>query len=57
VRRWYAHMLIDRDGPGDRERARELLSEAIEMYHRLGMPKHVEIAEALLVSGKQQVST
>jgi class 3 adenylate cyclase/tetratricopeptide (TPR) repeat protein len=57
VRRWYAHMLVDRDGPGDRERAAELLSEAIEMYRRLGMPKHVEMAEAMLVSGKQQVST
>ena len=48
VRRWYARMLIDRDGPGDREKARELLTEAIAMYRRIGMPKHVEMAEALL---------
>jgi len=48
VRRFYARMLIDRDAPGDRERARELLSEAIEGYRRIGMPKHVEMAEALL---------
>jgi class 3 adenylate cyclase/tetratricopeptide (TPR) repeat protein len=48
VRRWYARMLLDRDGPGDREKARELLTEAIAMYRRIGMPKHVEMAEALL---------
>ena len=56
VRRWYARMLIDRDGPGDpptgsgrdREKARQLLEEAIAMYRRIGMPKHVEMAEALL---------
>jgi len=48
VRRWYARMLIDRDGPGDRVKARELLTEAIAMYRRIGMPKHVEMAEALL---------
>jgi len=48
VRRWYARMLIDRDGPGDGEKARELLTEAVSMYRRIGMPKHVEMAEALL---------
>jgi class 3 adenylate cyclase/tetratricopeptide (TPR) repeat protein len=56
VRRWYARMLIDRDAPGDpstgsgrdRERARELLTEAVAMYRRIGMPKHVEMAEAML---------
>ncbi len=48
VRRFYARMLIDRDGPGDRDKARELLTEAIDMYRKIGMPKHVEMAEALL---------
>ena len=48
VRRWYARMLIDRDGPGDRAKARELLAEAVAMYRKIGMPKHVEMAEALL---------
>jgi len=48
VRRWYARMLIDRDRPGDRERARQLLDEAIAMYRKIGMPKHVELAEAML---------
>ncbi len=48
VRRWYARMLIGRDGLGDREKARELLTEAIGMYRDIGMPKHVEMAEAML---------
>ena len=48
TRRWYARMLIDRDGPGDRDKARELLTEAIAMYRQIGMPKHVEMAETLL---------
>jgi class 3 adenylate cyclase/tetratricopeptide (TPR) repeat protein len=48
VRRWYARMLIDRDAPGDREKARQLLTEAIAMYRRIGMPKHVEMAEEML---------
>jgi len=48
VRRWYARMLIERNAPGDRDNARELLNESITMYRRLGMPKHVEMAEALL---------
>ncbi|MEE8386440.1 MAG: tetratricopeptide repeat protein, partial [Dehalococcoidia bacterium] len=48
VRRWYARMLIDRDGPGDRDRARELLTEALVMYRKIGMPKHIEMAEIML---------
>jgi class 3 adenylate cyclase/tetratricopeptide (TPR) repeat protein len=48
VRRWYARMLIDRNAPGDRDKAWRLLTEAIAMYRKIGMPKHVEMAEALL---------
>ncbi len=48
VRRWYARMLTDRDSPGDRDKARELLTEAITMYRHIGMPKHVEMAEVIL---------
>ena len=48
VRRWYARMLIDRDAPGDRDRARNLLHEALGAYRQIGMPKHVEMAEELL---------
>ncbi len=48
TRRWYARMLMDRDGPGDRDKARELLTEAIAMYRQIGMPKHLEMVEAML---------
>ena len=41
VRRWYAQMLLDRNTPGDRDKARTMLGEAIEMYRTIGMPKHV----------------
>jgi hypothetical protein len=41
-------MLIDRDGPGDRDKARDLLTEAVAMYRKIGMPMHVEMAEAML---------
>jgi tetratricopeptide (TPR) repeat protein len=48
VRRWYARMLMDRNAPGDRDKARQLLTEAIAMYRQIGMPKHQEMAQALL---------
>ena len=44
MRRLYARMLIDRDSPG----SRAAQGEAIATYRRIGMPKHVEMAEALL---------
>ena len=47
VLRWYAWMLNDRNEPGDRDKARTLLGEAIEMYRTIGMPKHVEMAERM----------
>ena len=48
ARRFYARMLLDRDAPGDREKARGLFTEALEMYRRIGMPKHVEMAETMV---------
>ena len=48
ARRWYAWMLLDRDAPGDRDKARTLVGEAIDRYREIGMPKHVEIAEKML---------
>ncbi len=48
VRRFYARMLIDRGTPGDCDKAFRLLTEAIAMYRQIGMPKHVEMAEAML---------
>ena len=47
TRRWYAQMLIDRNVAGDRDKARTLLSEAVEMYRTIGMPKHLEMAERM----------
>ena len=48
TQRDYARMLINRGAPGDREKARHLLAEAIEMYRRIGMPRDLEMAEVLL---------
>ena len=47
VRRWYARMLLDRNAPGDRDKARTLLGEATEMYRTIGMPKHLEMVVEL----------
>lgn len=63
VRRFYAQMLIERDGPGDREKAHQILVEALDMYGQLGMPKHREMAGALsrraaaIVAGRAVVPT
>jgi hypothetical protein len=38
----------NRAAPGDREKAQTLLNEALESYERIGMPRHVEMARALL---------
>ena len=51
VRRWYAQMLLDRNRPGDRDKARTMLGEAVEMYGVIGMPRHLEMAKELLKSG------
>ena len=48
ARYWYARMLLDRNAPGDRERARDLVDTALAVYREIGMPKHVEIAGKLL---------
>ncbi|MDQ3932085.1 MAG: tetratricopeptide repeat protein, partial [Actinomycetota bacterium] len=44
VRRFYSRTLLDRDAAGDRQRARELLTEAIDEYRSIGMSCHVERA-------------
>jgi class 3 adenylate cyclase len=43
----YAKMLLARDEPGDREKALELLTEALDTAHELGMKALVEKALAL----------
>jgi hypothetical protein len=48
IRRFHAMMLMERAAPGDREKAQTLLSEALESYTQIGMPRHIEMARALL---------
>jgi len=48
IRRLHAMMLIDRAANGDREKARTLLGEAMESYTSIGMPRHIEMTQALL---------
>ena len=47
IHRFHAMMLRNRASRGDREKARTLLAEALETYTRIGMPRHIEIAQAL----------
>jgi tetratricopeptide (TPR) repeat protein len=44
----YAQMLLARDGPADREKARELLAEALAAAERMGMAKVASDSRALL---------
>jgi hypothetical protein len=48
VPRWWAWMLLERDGPGDRDQARELLGHARGIYDEIGTPIHVKIANELM---------
>ncbi len=41
-------MLIERHAADDRDQARTLLGEAIEMYRTIGMPWHLEMAERMV---------
>src|ERR1022692_3539940 len=50
AREWYALMLLDRDGPGDAAKARDLLSEALAMYESLEMPFHANRTSAKLAA-------
>jgi len=45
--RFYATMLIDRGGPGDAERAAQLVAEATELYRGIGMAKHAELSRQI----------
>lgn len=48
IRRFYAEMLRDRAEGDDEQRARKLLAESLEGYLRVGMPRHADMAGALL---------
>ena len=45
TRRFYATMLLERDGPGDRVEASRLRGEAADLYRRMGMPRHLAMVE------------
>jgi hypothetical protein len=48
INRFQAMMLMERAAPGHSEKARTLLSEALESYERIEMPRHVEMVRSLL---------
>ena len=50
TRRWYGQMLLERGSPGDRDQAEKVLAAAIDDYERMGMPRHRDLAAALLAS-------
>jgi tetratricopeptide (TPR) repeat protein len=56
IGRFHAMMLVDRAGPGDREKAQTLLREALESYTQIGMPRHIEMTQTLLdrAAGRQE---
>lgn len=48
TRRWWAWMLLRRGAPDDRERAGELLEEAIAGYQKLEAPLFEQVATEML---------
>ena len=48
TRRFFARMLLERDGPGDRAEATQMAAEAADLYRRMGMPRQLAMVEALL---------
>jgi tetratricopeptide (TPR) repeat protein len=45
IRRFFGAMLLDRDGPGDRERGVALLEEALIGYETLGIPVYASLTK------------
>lgn len=55
----YARTYLERDQPGDREKADKLLNQALEIYQKLGAKKDIEKTEAKMIyaeTGQQLVS-
>ncbi|HKY76488.1 MAG TPA: hypothetical protein VJS45_10120, partial [Acidimicrobiia bacterium] len=48
TRRFFARMLFERDGSGDRAEATRMATEAGDLYRRMGMPRHFGWAVGLL---------
>jgi hypothetical protein len=44
TREWYAAMLLDRKAPGDADKGRGLMQEAIAQYESLGMTYPAKLA-------------
>jgi KaiC/GvpD/RAD55 family RecA-like ATPase len=54
----YARVYLERDQPGDREKADKLLNQALEIYQKLGAKKDIEKTEARMIyaeTGQQMV--
>ena len=47
IRYWHASMLVDRNGPGDCDKARQLVGHAITGFRQIGMPIYLTRAEEL----------
>ncbi len=47
TRRCYAALLLERDGPGDHDRATQLLAEAEALYHDMGLRYQADLVRAL----------
>jgi tetratricopeptide (TPR) repeat protein len=47
TRRFFAAILLERDRSGDRATAASLITEARDLYTRMGMPKHAAMVGAL----------
>jgi tetratricopeptide (TPR) repeat protein len=47
TRRFFAGMLLDRAAPDDRAEAHRIATEAVDLYRRMGMPRHLALAQAL----------
>ena len=48
TRRFFAGMLLERDGPGDRAEATRMVAEAAALYRRMAMPRHLAMVEGVL---------
>jgi hypothetical protein len=48
IHRFHAMMLIGRSAPDVRGKTQTLLREALETYTHIGMPRHIEMTQALL---------
>jgi predicted ATPase/KaiC/GvpD/RAD55 family RecA-like ATPase/lipopolysaccharide biosynthesis regulator YciM len=45
----YARVYLERNQPGDKEKARDLLNQALEMFQKMGAKKDIEKVEAKLL--------